>query len=144
MPEYVRDSTYQELVSLAVSAGMKIEYVPFEALQGNGLGVVFGELSGDEYQTVIRMIGDDEHYPDRETATFTLAHEMAHALTRGFYSESADFIYPERYRIRQFIEADADKIGAALYRLAEDIAIRKAGANIQSAANPEGESISGI
>jgi len=117
-PEYTEFNIYKELVSLAEGAGIKVQYREKEEY-------VIGSSSPDEFIHVVSMMVEHD-YGTVEFAAFVLAHEIAHSLLKDFYSGEANHLYTDRTHIHQFMEADADKIGAALYTLAEMTAVYKA------------------
>jgi len=112
-PSYTENPVYQELVIMANNAGIKIEYR--EQDDDN----VVGEARAPEYQEPVVDMMNNFDYGTDEHAAFLLAHEIAHTLVSSFYSEASHHFYQDTSHVRWFIEADADKIGAALYCLAE-------------------------
>ena len=127
-PDYVDDPIYIELVSLAGNAGIKIKY----AEKGeNEESVGFAKV--DEYGASIICMMTNYDYGTNEYVNFVFAHELAHVLVDAFYGDKTHYSYVDKSHVRRFIEADADKVGAALYSLAEMTAIFKAEAKFRDA-----------
>lgn len=114
-PNYTTNEIYKALAKIAQNAGITIEYV--EKQQMDEDSNVIGNSVANEYPNKVNMAIDHD-YGTFEYATFVLAHEIAHTLTKELYSEAANFYYQDKEYIRHFFEADADKIGVALYTLA--------------------------
>ena len=113
-PFYTEHPVFEELVTLAKNAGIEVKYIK------KGEGVLAGAMSQPcEYSTPEIHMMVDYDYGEHEYASFVLAHELAHALVNTFYGGAAHHFYPDTEHVRRFIEADADKVGAALYALAE-------------------------
>ena len=119
-PIYTENDVYKELAAIAKNAGIKIEY--HEKPDENTIGTAKAREYGEP---IVTMMANHD-YGTQEFAAFALAHEIAHVLTDGFYGDGAQHFYRDKMHVRCFVEADADKVGAALYSLAEMTAIYKA------------------
>lgn len=118
-PDYTEYSVYKELITLSENAGIKIEYTEKQ-------GYAIGGAKSHEYETPVINMMINHDYGTFEYASFVLAHEIAHTLIDGFYGEGTHHFYSDTEHIHRFIEADADKVGAALYSLAEMTSTYKA------------------
>lgn len=112
-PKYTNGALYTILEDIVKQAGIKIEYCKLDSN-------LFGEQLSDS--NIIRMSNKNIYRNDNDkdgtwNATFILAHEFAHKLIDGFYSFN-EFEYEHDMATYKFIDADADKIGGALYSLA--------------------------
>lgn len=118
-PKYAKDSVYQELANLCEQAGYHIVYTD-KIYQG-------AYAMTDTFE--IRMPLQNEFHSD-EHAALVLGHELAHRLTENWYlpdqKPRPDGTSYEDFPLHVVIEADCDRIGAALYELAEKIANKKA------------------
>jgi hypothetical protein len=111
MPEYTKDAVYRELVQICANAGVAVEY-----------GDLPEETAGRSmtHMNLIEM-PDQDIFPDNQTAGEVLGHELAHVLFETLPGCMDDE------------ETEADKIGVALYLLAELTAINKAEAVLKNA-----------
>lgn len=108
--EYREGMIYKTLEKIITNAGVQIIYdeVPDDSIDG----AIWARSDYESNQ--IMMPDDGEAFPDEVTACCILGHEMGHIITR---LDSSDI--PDE---RMFNEAECDKIGVYLYRLAEMIA----------------------
>lgn len=112
-PSYTDFAIYRILEDLAYKAGIKIEY---NKLPNNTNGLSFSE----ERKIVMSNTNiyiDNKDEVGGTNASFILAHEIAHALINKMYNYN-EFDYDNDIVTYKFIDADADKIGGALYNLA--------------------------
>ena len=112
-PDYTKFPIYQILEGLACKAGIKIEY---KNLPQNMHGQCFSE----ERKIVMsdtNIYTNDNDDEGGNNASFILSHEIAHALIDKMYKYN-EFDYDNDIVTYKFIDADADKIGGALYNLA--------------------------
>ena len=121
-PDYTEFPIYKALADIAENAGITIEYVDKVSIDKDGFTI--GGSAPDDQKNMVSMAKNHD-YGTFEYATFVLAHEIAHTLIKELYSEKANDDYPDKIHIRNFFEADADKIGVALYNLAEMTAMYK-------------------
>lgn len=105
--DYKEGMVYKTLEKIITSAGVQIIYdeVPDDSIDG----AIWARSDYDSNQ--IMMPNDGEAFPDEITACCILGHEMGHIIT-GL--DSTDI--PDE---RMFNEAECDKIGVYLYRLAK-------------------------
>ena len=115
-PDYTEFPIYKTLADIAKNAGITVEYVDKKLIDENEVAI--GGSAPDEYKNIVSMAKNHD-YGTFEYATFVLAHEIAHTLLKELYSDTANFYYADKIHICRFFEADADKIGVALYNLAE-------------------------
>lgn len=106
-------SVYQALEKLIISAGVTVEYrkVPDDAIDGE----IWARADCDARKI---MMPDDEAFPDDDTATLILGHEMGHIISGN---ESPDDPVDRKQN-----EAECDLIGVYLYKLALMIAENEA------------------
>lgn len=119
IPEYAKGSVYQEMVFLCEQTGRHIEYM--DAIE---------EGAYAQTDTLrIRMPLQNNFSSDKHAA-LTLGHELAHGLIESWYLSDerpiSDGVLEDDLSLHVVIEADCDRIGAALYELAEEIAVEKA------------------
>ena len=115
-PNYTEFPIYKTLADIAQNAGITVEYIDKNLINEDETDI--GTSTLNEYKNIVSMAKNHD-YGTFEYATFVLAHEIAHTLTKKLYSETAIFGYEDNMHINRFFEADADKIGVALYNLAE-------------------------
>lgn len=108
--EYREGIVYKTLEKIIKSAGVDIIYteVPDDSIDG----AIWAR--SDYFLNKIMMPNNGDAFPDEVTACCILGHEMGHIITK---LDSSDI--PDE---RMFNEAECDKIGVYLYRLAQMIA----------------------
>jgi len=115
-PSYTNHPIYQILEDLAHKAGINIKYAELPER-------TFGEcLDGNRtiLMSATNIYINDKDEDGGNNASFYLAHEMAHALVDNMYSYNK-YDYDHDIVCYKFIDADADKVGGALYNLALNI-----------------------
>ena len=109
MPEYRNNPTYIALETLIRQSGVSIKYS--DVYDDPIDGAIWARA---DYEGRMIMMPDTDEFPDAQTATLILGHEMGHILS-GLDS-------PDDPIQRRINEATCDQIGAYLSRLAEMIA----------------------
>ena len=109
MPKYKNDPTYIALEALLRKSGVTIRY---SHVFDDSIDGAIWARSDCEARTII--MPDTDEFPDSQTATLILGHEMGHILS-GLDS-------PDDPVQRRINEATCDIIGAYLSKLAEMIA----------------------
>ena len=127
IPDYANDEIYQVLASLCERAGCVITYTD---LIEQGAYAQAREFSGIDMPL-------QNNFSSQDQANLVLAHELAHHLTGGWYVDSEMHNYFNDLPLHWAEEADADRVGAALYKLAELIAKKKAEDAFQEAARKQ-------
>lgn len=112
-PNYTEYPIYQILEDMAYKAGIKIEY---DKLAKNIHGQSFSEERKIIMSSTNIYINDSDN-EGGNNASFILAHEIAHTLVDKMYHYN-EYDYDNDIVTYKFIDADADKIGGALYNLA--------------------------
>lgn len=117
MPEYARDPVYMELERLCIGAGYHIVYLA-QLPESDDLACTDG----------LHQIGMpmENIYASPEQAGVALAHELAHYLIGDFYCSSEQHNSDNDYLLSLALESDCNRVGVAVYRLAERIAMQKA------------------
>ncbi len=131
-PSYTNFPIYEILEDLSSKAGIKIEY---EKLPKN----VFGKCFNDVRKIIMsdtNVYCSDKDEDGKNNASFILAHEIAHVLVDELYHYN-EFDYDNDIVTYKFIDADADKIGGALYNLALMIHERNEMAKFENNKNNE-------
>lgn len=105
LPQYTKDERYRILARTAANAGVRIIYKDLKGASGN-------------YKNGKIIMATDYSFKCVDDAVFTLAHEIAHAITADLHSGFAGYEYTY---VRRFCEASADVVGAALYSLSQMI-----------------------
>lgn len=98
-PNYTEFPIYKALVGISENAGIMIEYSDKKELADDGN--IIGGSSPDEYTYKVFMAKNHD-YGTFEYATFVLAHEIAHTLTKDLYSEAAHHFYSDKIHVRHF------------------------------------------
>lgn len=117
---YDQDEVYQELALLCEQAGIRLYYSPdvWECEYAKSRPYEIAMPDADVFD-------DDIH------AAHVLGHEIGHIIIEPWYSNF------EQIGLDIVTEAECDRIGAVLYRLAEMIAVRKITAMFRSPAQSE-------
>ena len=123
-PKYADDPCYKILSEFAQRMGLKIVYRPTDTMPANALAYI------DEYWThedeekhivIIMPTSDDEIVVSGKEPAIVLAHELVHHLIDGYYFEA-----PIKLKTAHFLlENDCDRLGRAIYLLAQTIAIEQ-------------------
>ena len=118
---YMNDAVYKIVSDFAREAGIDIRYKDPDAIPEGILAIA--ECTGSDEEAYINMPNND--YKIRECGkepTQVLAHEVMHCLIEGIYHED-DFQNAKNYfPLRLMWENDCDRMGIAIYLLAQMIA----------------------
>ena len=131
-PSYTNFPIYEILEDLSSKAGIKIEY-------GKLPKNVFGKCFNDERKIIMsdtNVYCSNKDEDGKNNASFILAHEIAHAIINNLYFFN-EYDYDHDIVTYKFIDADADKIGGALYNFALMIHERNEMAKFENNKNNE-------
>ena len=131
-PNYTKYPIYQILEDLAYKAGLKIEYKKLKER-------ISGQYFRDEQKIVMsdtNIYCNENDEDGGYNASFYLAHEIGHALIDEKYTYN-EFDYDHDLVTYKIVDADADKVGGALFNLALMIYERNEVAKFEKGENNE-------
>lgn len=141
VPEYAKSPVFQEMISLCNQAGLEVRFIKRLHDDSFMKGTVMAETSEDD--DTINMNYDGEHYENPDDAAAILGHELAHHLVKDWYEPHEKQVSDHEtlfdWPLYRAIEGDCDRIGAALYKLVELIAVKKAEDAFKNAAERDKE-----
>lgn len=109
IPKYARNAAFKALVKICENAGCNVEFTD---------NISYGITEADPDMRVIQMPISYE-YKSEENAGAMLGHELAHILVDEFYVPDDKKNEYAKLFPNDLKENDCDKIGVALYKLAE-------------------------
>jgi hypothetical protein len=123
IPDYAKNSCYKTLCGFAKRIGLEIIYRKHESFPNGALAFadVYNEEDGQHKRVVMPCSAEKILLFGKEPSA-VLAHEIVHYLIEEFYRDDAIVNQESCYPVRLMLENDCDRMGLAIYLLAEAIA----------------------
>ena len=123
LPEYAKDDCYKIVCSFAQKMGLEIIYKNYEELPDGVLAFAdVYDLEDGQHKCIIMPHKEDRIVLFGKEPAAVLAHEIVHYLVEDFYTDCGDINVSTVFPLRLMMENDCDRMGLALYLLAEAIA----------------------
>lgn len=127
VPDYAENICYKTLCGLAQRMGLDIIYRDYESFPDCILAFADVYDSDDgHHKCVIMPNKADRILSVGKDPAAVLAHEMTHYLIEDFYNDNTVFNQENCFPLRLMLENDCDRMGLAIYLLAEAIASEEA------------------